>query len=70
MTAVIELAVESASAKVAEGAPEDEAEDYALAVWAGVVPVATTLGEPEDDGRLQAGVELPASVRALVGRRL
>jgi len=70
MTAVVELQVESASAKIAEGPPQDEATDYALAAWAGVVPIATTLGRPVDDGRLLAGVGLSAAVAALEGRRL
>ena len=70
MTAVVELQLESASAKIAEGPPQDEAEDYALPAWAGVVPIATTLGRPVDDGRLLAGVGLSAAVAALEGRRL
>jgi nitroimidazol reductase NimA-like FMN-containing flavoprotein (pyridoxamine 5'-phosphate oxidase superfamily) len=70
MTAVIELAVESASAKVAAGPPEDAAEDYAIPVWAGVVPIATALGRPEADGRLLPGVEVSSCVAALEGRLL
>ena len=70
MTAVVELQLESASAKIAEGPPQDEATDYALPTWAGVVPIVTTLGRPVDDGRLLAGVELSAAVAALEGRRL
>ncbi len=70
MTAVIEVRIESASAKIAEGPPQDEAEDYALAAWAGVVPIATTLGRAVDDGRLLAGVGPSAAVAALEGRRL
>lgn len=66
MTAVIELAVESASVKVAEGPPEDEPDDYALPVWAGVVPVRTVLGPPVDDARLLPGVRLSEAVRRLV----
>jgi hypothetical protein len=70
MTAVIELAVESASAKIAAGPPEDAPEDYAIPVWAGVVPIATALGRPVDDGRLLPGVAASPAVAALVGRRL
>jgi len=70
MTAVIEVGIESASAKIAEGPPQDEAEDYALPTWGGVVPVATTLGRAVDDGRLLAGVGLSQAVAALEGRRL
>jgi nitroimidazol reductase NimA-like FMN-containing flavoprotein (pyridoxamine 5'-phosphate oxidase superfamily) len=69
-TGVIELPIELASAKVAEGPPTDDEADYAIPVWAGVVPIATSLGEPEDDGRLLPGVELSPAIAALVGRRL
>jgi nitroimidazol reductase NimA-like FMN-containing flavoprotein (pyridoxamine 5'-phosphate oxidase superfamily) len=70
MTAVVELRIESASAKVAEGPPQDEAEDYASPVWAGVVPITTRLGRPEGDGRLLPGVEPSRAVAGLEGRRL
>ena len=69
-TGVIELPIEIASAKVAEGPPTDDESDYATPVWAGVVPVTTTLGQPEGDGRLLAGVALSPAIAALVGRRL
>ncbi|MCX7671653.1 MAG: pyridoxamine 5'-phosphate oxidase family protein [Anaerolineae bacterium] len=45
-TAVVAVAIENASAKVRSGPPADSAEDQALPVWAGVVPVYETLGEP------------------------
>ena len=70
MTAVVELRVESASAKIAEGPPRDEEADYALPVWAGVVPITTTLGCAVDDGRLLEGVARSAPIGALEGRRL
>jgi hypothetical protein len=70
MTAVIEVRIESASAKIAAGPPQDEPEDYALATWAGVLPVETTLGRAVDDGRLLAGVGPSAAVAALEGRRM
>lgn len=69
-TGVIELPIEAASAKIAAGPPEDDEADYATPVWAGVVPIATRLGEPEDDGRLLPGVGLSPAIAALVGRRL
>jgi nitroimidazol reductase NimA-like FMN-containing flavoprotein (pyridoxamine 5'-phosphate oxidase superfamily) len=70
MTAVVELRIESASAKIAEGPPQDEEEDYATPVWAGVVPIATRLGSPEGDARLLPGVEPSRAVAGLEGRRL
>jgi len=70
MTGVVAITIESASAKVADDPPEDEEADYATRVWAGIVPVRTTLGEPFDDGRVQVGVEMSPSVAALEGKRL
>jgi nitroimidazol reductase NimA-like FMN-containing flavoprotein (pyridoxamine 5'-phosphate oxidase superfamily) len=69
-TAVISLPIETATAKVATGPPEDDDADYATPVWAGVLPVVTQLLEPEDDGRLLAGVEVSPAIAALAGRRL
>ena len=70
MTAVIELPIESASAKIATGPPRDEEEDYALPVCAGVVPVTTKLGPPEADPRVPAGTPPSVAAQALAGRRL
>jgi nitroimidazol reductase NimA-like FMN-containing flavoprotein (pyridoxamine 5'-phosphate oxidase superfamily) len=52
---VFGLHIDEAVAKVRDGPPIDEPEDYSLPIWAGVVPVRQVLGEPEDDGRLGAG---------------
>jgi nitroimidazol reductase NimA-like FMN-containing flavoprotein (pyridoxamine 5'-phosphate oxidase superfamily) len=70
MTGVIAVAIESASAKLSDDPPEDEEEDYATPVWAGVVPITTTLGEPVDDGRVPSGVAASQVIAALAGRRL
>jgi uncharacterized protein len=63
-TRVLALSLDEASAKVREGAPVDDAEDYALDAWAGVVPLRLTRGEPEPDPRLREGIAVPASVEA------
>jgi nitroimidazol reductase NimA-like FMN-containing flavoprotein (pyridoxamine 5'-phosphate oxidase superfamily) len=55
-TSVLALALEEVSAKVRTGGPVDDEEDYALPVWAGVVPVRPVLGEPVPDERLLPGV--------------
>lgn len=52
---VFGLHLDEAVAKVRTGGPVDETEDYALPIWAGVVPVRQVLGEPQDDGRLAPG---------------
>jgi nitroimidazol reductase NimA-like FMN-containing flavoprotein (pyridoxamine 5'-phosphate oxidase superfamily) len=61
-TLVLALALEEASAKVRTGPPVDDEEDYALAVWAGVVPLRVVAGDPIPDPRLPQGVEPPAHV--------
>lgn len=48
-TAVLALGLEEASAKVRTGPPKDDEEDFALKVWAGVVPIVTSLGVPVPD---------------------
>jgi uncharacterized protein len=55
-SSVLALALEEVSAKIRSGPPVDDDEDYALPVWAGLVPVETRLGTPVDDGRVLAGV--------------
>jgi uncharacterized protein len=53
-TSVLKLHLEEVSAKVRTGPPIDDAADYALPVWAGIVPVSTTVHAPEADPRLAA----------------
>ena len=55
---------------VRTGPPIDEDDDYAYPMWAGVLPVTTTVGEPIADPKLTEGIELPDNVKALVGREL
>ena len=70
MTGVIAVTIESASAKVSSGMPDDEDEDYAIPIWAGVLPLESMLTRLVDDDQLLDNVEPSAVVRALQGRRL
>ena len=45
-TLVLALPLEEASAKIRSGGPVDDEADYALPVWAGVVPLRLVAGEP------------------------
>ncbi len=56
-TTVLVLPLDEVSAKIRTGSPLDDDEDYALPVWAGVVPVRTELGKPLPDERLLPGVK-------------
>ena len=51
------MPLQEASAKVRTGPPVDDEADYDLDVWAGVLPLRTVVGEPEDDPRLTPGIE-------------
>jgi len=70
MTGVIALDIEAASAKVSTGMPEDEDEDYSIPIWAGVLPLQSTLTGLQADDRILDGVEPSAVVTALQGRKL
>ena len=65
MTGVIALQIESASAKIAAGMPDDEDEDYDIPIWAGVLPIESRFTRLQSDDRLVDDVEPSAAVRAL-----
>lgn len=68
MTGVIQLDIESASAKISTAGPEDEDEDYDIPIWAGVLPITTSIGTLEDDERLLPGVEPSDVVKVMQNR--
>jgi len=61
-TAVLEFAIEEASAKVRTGFPVDDEEDYGLPVWAGILPLPVVAQEPVADPRLGEGIGVAGSV--------
>ena len=63
-TSVLRLPLTEMSAKRRSGPVEDNADDYGLAVWAGVVPLALIAGEPERDDRCDPAVPTPQYVKA------
>ena len=58
-TTVLCLPLEEASAKIRTGPPLDDEEDYALPIWAGVLPLKLVAGEPVKDPLLTAEVPVP-----------
>ena len=58
-TTVLDFSIEEASAKVRTGPPLDDEEDYALPVWAGVLPLKVEARTPEPDPRLRDGSVVP-----------
>lgn len=61
-TSVLKLPIEEASAKIRTGDPKDDEEDYAMDVWAGVLPLNIQPGTPIPDSRLNDGIEIPDHV--------
>jgi hypothetical protein len=70
MTGVIALEIESASAKVSIGMPDDEDKDYDIPIWAGVLPLRSAFTTLQNDERVHDGVEPSAVIRALEGKLL
>jgi uncharacterized protein len=58
-TSILRLALTEVSAKVRVGPPEDDAEDYALGIWAGVLPMELKTGAPIRDERCDEAIAVP-----------
>ncbi|NET48230.1 MAG: pyridoxamine 5'-phosphate oxidase family protein [Merismopedia sp. SIO2A8] len=61
-TTVLTFPIEEGSAKVRKGDPVDAADDYALSVWAGQLPLKLTAGTPIPDAKLPPGIAVPENV--------
>lgn len=61
-TTVLGMEITEGSAKVRTGHPGDDEDDYALPIWAGVIPVQMQVGDPIPDPRNLDGVEMPGHV--------
>jgi hypothetical protein len=65
------MTIEEASAKVRSGPPIDDEPDYALPVWAGVIPIRQIFGAAIPDPRLAPGTAWPKHLGSFVdGARL
>ncbi len=62
-TTVLSLPLTEASAKVRTGPPLDEAEDYELPIWAGVIPLKLAAEAPVDDPRAPENSQAPRSAK-------
>jgi uncharacterized protein len=68
-TLILRLDLNEVSVKVrAEAVTADDDDGEDRAVWTGVIPLATWVGEPVTHGDVPADVAVPDSVRTLVGR--
>ncbi len=66
---VLRLPLEEASAKVREGGPLDDEEDYELPVWAGTIDLRIAASSPKPDDRLLPDIELPSYLTDLASAR-
>jgi uncharacterized protein len=70
-TTILAMYIDKASAKLRSGPPtdDDSPDNAALDVWAGVVPIVTSFGEPRASPGLRSGIPIPDSVRRLLQER-
>ena len=69
-TGIIALDIESASAKISSGMPDDEDADYEIPIWAGILPLKSAFTTLESDDRLIECVAASDVVRAMEGQSL
>jgi nitroimidazol reductase NimA-like FMN-containing flavoprotein (pyridoxamine 5'-phosphate oxidase superfamily) len=62
-TKVLHMKIDEASAKIRSGPPNDDAEDYSLPIWAGVVPLSIVHGEIVPDERLARDIAAPENMQ-------
>lgn len=70
MTGVIALDIESASAKISTGMPEDEEIDLDTPIWAGVLPIETRFTSLQADDLVKDGIEPSDALREMEGTKL
>jgi uncharacterized protein len=58
-TSILKLPLTEISAKVRAGDVEDDADDYALPVWAGVIPLRLVADPPIRDSRCDSAISTP-----------
>jgi uncharacterized protein len=68
-TSVVSVRIDEASAKVRVGPPGDDAEDYALPIWAGVLPLEETALPPIRDEVLPKEIPVPEYIKSYNRKR-
>jgi nitroimidazol reductase NimA-like FMN-containing flavoprotein (pyridoxamine 5'-phosphate oxidase superfamily) len=58
-TTVLRMPITEGAAKLRTGPPVDDDDDYALPIWAGVVPMSLQLHAPEPDPANKQGLVMP-----------
>jgi hypothetical protein len=62
-TMVLSLPLAEASVKIRAGMPVEDREDLGLDIWAGVLPMTVTWGDPQSDPQLREEIPVPAHIR-------
>lgn len=62
-TTVLAFPIAEGSAKIRSGDPNDNAEDYALPIWAGQLPLKLTVGAPIPDPKLLPNISVPENLK-------
>jgi hypothetical protein len=68
-TAVLEMRIEEASAKIRTGPPNDDPADCQRSTWAGVLPLGLVASAPVPDAKTGAVAALPPYLARLAGFR-
>ncbi len=67
-TTVLAIEIDSASAKIRTGPPGDDAEDYDLPIWAGILPIHLSYDEPIEDPAMRHHLPPSQSIFSRVKR--
>lgn len=70
MTGVIAVDIESASAKISTGMPDDEPCDVDTPVWGGVLPLESRFTSLQADELVKDGIEPSDALRAMENKKL
>jgi len=66
-TTILRMAITEASVKTRTGPPsDDDSDDAALDIWAGVLPIVTSFAAPEPSPGLRDGIRLSPSAHGLL----
>ena len=69
-TTLLAVSLEEASVKIRTGAPDDgDGPDAELGLWAGVLPLTASWGEPLPDPALPSGIAPPEHIARRAGSR-
>ena len=69
-TTVVKMPITETSSKIRIGPPGDDAEDYDLPIWAGVIPIQTSFLPPETDPHQKKEAPIPEYAQKYTRKKL